>query len=148
MASLDVAKVPKLTNERTEKLVFPLIDWPGADHEGYSPRRRGRLSRRLDLQAGYSGPSTAEERKQFSPPHSITSSAVNRRFGGIVRPSSFAVFRLVTSSYFVGCSYGRSLGFSPRKMRSTYDAARRKSSRRSVPCKLARLVAQHSCRCR
>src|SRR5215216_2375162 len=103
MASLDVAKAPKLISERTEKLVFPLIDWPGAYHEGYSPRRRGRLSRRLDLQAGYSGPSTAEERKQFSPPHSSTSSARARSVGGIVRPSAVAVFRLITSSKFAGC---------------------------------------------
>src|SRR5215208_4687668 len=119
MASLDVAKVPKLINERTEKLVFPLIDWPGAYHEGYSPRRRGRLSRRLDLQAEYSGPSTAEERKQFSPSHSITSSARARSVGGIVRPRAFAVLRLTTSSYLVGACTGRFAGFSPLRMRST-----------------------------
>src|SRR5215218_5167875 len=110
MASLDVAKVPKLINERTEKLVFPLIDWPGAYHEGYSPRHRGRLSRRLDLQAEYSGPSTAEERKQFSPPHSITSS---------VRPRAVAVFTLITRSYFVGCSTGISAGGVPLNTLST-----------------------------
>src|SRR5215208_2502821 len=111
MASLDVAKAPKLINERTEKLVFPLIDWPGAYHEGYSPRRRGRLSRRLDLQAEYSGPSTAEERKQFSPPHSITSSARARSVGGIVRPRDLAVLRLIVSSNRDACSTGRSAGF-------------------------------------
>src|SRR5215204_6460525 len=125
MASLDVAKVPKLINEPTEKLVFPLIDGPGAYHEGYSPRRRGRLSRRLDLQAGYSGPSTAEERKQFSPPHSITSSARARSVGGIVRASVAAVLRLITSSNSVGCWTGRSAGFAPFKMRWTYIAALR-----------------------
>src|SRR5829696_1593975 len=113
MASLDVAKVPKLINERTEKLVFPLIDGPGAYHEGYSPRRRGRLSRRLAPQAEYSGPSTAEERKQFSPPHSITSSARARSVGEIVRPRAFAVLRLITSSNLVGCSTGRSGGLAP-----------------------------------
>src|SRR5215208_7040691 len=118
MASLDVAKVPKLINERTEKLVFPLIDRPGAYHEGYSPRRRGRLSRRLDLQAEYSGPSTAEERKQFSPPHSITSSARARSVGGMVRPRAFAVLRLTTSSNAVGICTGRSAGFAPLRMRS------------------------------
>src|SRR5215217_550945 len=119
MASLDVAKVPKLINERTEKLVFPLIDWPGAYHEGYSPRRRGRLSRRLDLQAEYSGPSTVEERKQFSPPHSITSSARARSVGGMVRSSAVAVFTLITRSYLVGCSTGISAGGVPLNTLST-----------------------------
>ena len=36
--------------------------------------------------------------------YSITSSAKNRNSRGITRPSSFAVFRLKTSSSFVGCS--------------------------------------------
>ena len=36
-------------------------------------------------------------------PHSITSSAVNRSVGGIVRPSVFAVLRLIPISYLVGC---------------------------------------------
>src|SRR5215217_6385762 len=93
MSSLDVAKVPKLVNERTEKLVFPLIDWPGAYHEGYSPGRRGRLSRRLDLQAEYSGPSTAEERNDLPPSHSITSSARPSSASGTVMLSAFAVLR-------------------------------------------------------
>jgi hypothetical protein len=35
--------------------------------------------------------------------HSITSSAVNRSFGGMVKPSAFAVFKLITRSYLVGC---------------------------------------------
>src|SRR3954453_10968715 len=133
MASLDVAKVPKLINERTEKLVFPLIDWPGAYHEGYSPRRRGRLSRRLDLQAEYSGPSTAEERKQFSPPHSITSSARARSAGGIVRPRRAADCRLMVSFHASGCSTGRWAGEAPWRIRATYQPARRCAYRRSWP---------------
>ena len=35
--------------------------------------------------------------------YSITSSAVNRSVGGMVKPSALAVFKLITSSYFVGC---------------------------------------------
>src|SRR6516162_3778580 len=65
--------------------------------------------------------------------HSITSSAVNRSVGGIVRPSVLAVARLITSSYLVGCWKGRSPAFSPRRTRSTYDAAPRYCSTRSVP---------------
>src|SRR5262249_38538557 len=64
---------------------------------------------------------------------SITSSAVNRSVGGIVRPSVLAVARLITSSYLVGCWKGRSPAFSPRRTRSTYDAAPRYCSTRSVP---------------
>src|SRR5207245_11603405 len=61
----------------------------------------------------------AEERDELAALHSITSSAVNKRFGGIVRPSALAVLRLITSSYLVGCWKGRSPAFSPRRMRST-----------------------------
>ena len=43
----------------------------------------------------------------------MTLSALTNTFGGIVRPICFAVFRLMTSSNFVGCSTGRSAGFAP-----------------------------------
>src|ERR1700675_1808874 len=36
--------------------------------------------------------------------YSITSSARSRNDSGIVSPSAFAVFRLITNSNFVGCS--------------------------------------------
>src|ERR1035437_80945 len=51
--------------------------------------------------------------------YSMTSSAVVSSDGGTVRPSNLAVFRLITSSNFVGCSIGRSAGFSPLKILST-----------------------------
>ncbi len=51
--------------------------------------------------------------------HRITSSARNRTVGGIVRPSALAVFRLMTSSNFVGRSTGRSAGFAPFRILST-----------------------------
>src|SRR5262249_31526769 len=66
-------------------------------------------------------------------PHSITSSARAMRVGGNSRPSALAVFKLMTSSYLVGVCTGRSAGFSPLRMRSTYVAARRKLSVRSTP---------------
>src|SRR5215831_6143501 len=57
--------------------------------------------------------------------HSITSSVrASSEIGGS-RSSAFAVFRLMTSSNLVACWTGRSPGFSPLRMRSTYDAARR-----------------------
>jgi hypothetical protein len=39
--------------------------------------------------------------------HSITWSARNSSDGGIVRPSSFAVLRLITSSNLTGLLYGQ-----------------------------------------
>ena len=43
---------------------------------------------------------------------------------GTVIPSPLAALRLTTSSKLVGCWTGRSEGFSPRKILSTYAAAR------------------------
>ena len=43
----------------------------------------------------------------------ITSSARSSSNCGIVMPSAFAVFRLITSSNLVGCSTGRSAGLAP-----------------------------------
>jgi hypothetical protein len=65
--------------------------------------------------------------------HRITSSAWMRMVGGMVRPRAWAVFTLMTSSNFMGCSTGRSAGLAPFKILSTYSAARRYSCRRSVP---------------
>jgi hypothetical protein len=57
--------------------------------------------------------------------YSITSSATASTPDGMVRPSALAVLRLMTSSYFVGVCTGKSAGFSPLRMRSTYPAASR-----------------------
>src|SRR5215510_6976310 len=65
--------------------------------------------------------------------HWITSSARTRMDCGIVRPSAFAVFRLMTSSNLVGCSTGRSAGFAPFRILSTKIAARRQMSLMSAP---------------
>ena len=51
--------------------------------------------------------------------YSITLSARCRSDGGIVRPSAFAVLRLMTRSNFVGCSTGRSAGLAPLRILST-----------------------------
>jgi hypothetical protein len=45
--------------------------------------------------------------------YSITSSASNCIGIGTLRPSALAVLRLITSSNLVGCTTGRSAGFSP-----------------------------------
>ena len=56
---------------------------------------------------------------RFNALHSITSSARASIVGGMVRPSAFAVFRLITNSKIVGCSTGRSAGLAPFKILST-----------------------------
>src|SRR5262249_25301903 len=72
--------------------------------------------------------SHAYKQAEVTSPHSITSSARASRLSGTVRPSAFAVLRLSTSSYLVGCWTGRLAGFSPLRIRSTYAAERRTMS--------------------
>src|SRR5262249_8693128 len=79
------------------------------------------------------GRATEQQNEIAAPDHSITSSARASSVGGTSRPSVLAVFKLITSSYFVGACTGRLAGFSPLRMRSTYVAARRKLSVRSTP---------------
>src|SRR5262249_20592263 len=69
--------------------------------------------------------------------HSCNSSASCRNVSGIVSQSAFAVLRLTTSSNLLASCTGKSPGFAPFRMRSTYEAACRykygKSIRRSAP---------------
>src|SRR5205814_1708322 len=65
--------------------------------------------------------------------HRITSSALTSIACGIVMPSAMAALRLITSSNFVGCSMGRSPGFAPLSILSTYSATRRDRSTRCAP---------------
>src|SRR6185295_1061340 len=91
--------------------------------------RRGKRAKREEHSA-------KSERKHFTSTytwiHLITLSALASTLGGIVRPICLAVFRLITSSNFVGCSMGRSAGLAPFRILSTYVAARRKLSASSV----------------
>src|SRR5262249_2341021 len=66
-------------------------------------------------------------------PYSITSVARSRVDVGTVRPSALAAVRLTTSANLVAACTGRSAGFSPLRMRSTYDAAPRNESAISTP---------------
>ena len=72
-------------------------------------------------------------RKECRGFYSITSSARASIVGGMVRPSAFAVLRLITSSNFVGCSTGMSLGLPPCKILITKDALRRNVSGPEAP---------------
>jgi hypothetical protein len=59
--------------------------------------------------------------------HSITSSAATSRVCGTVRPSAFAVLRLMTKSNLVGCSTRNFLGLVPR--RKSYRPSRQSAER-------------------
>src|SRR6516164_256260 len=63
------------------------------------------------------GRRAANQGDELAPFHSITSSASASSLSGIWRPSAFAVLRLITSSYLVGSTTGRSADFSPLRMR-------------------------------
>src|SRR5216683_4443181 len=55
--------------------------------------------------------------------YSITTSASASSFAGMSRRSAFAVLRLMINSNLVGCTTGRSAGFSPLRIRPTYMPA-------------------------
>jgi hypothetical protein len=61
--------------------------------------------------------SRPEQVQQSNIDYSITSSARASSIGGTVRPSAMTVGRLMTSSNLVGCTTGRSAGFSPLRTR-------------------------------
>src|SRR5437868_3139094 len=65
--------------------------------------------------------------------YSITSSASAITVGGTVSPSVVAVLRLMANSNLIGACAGSSAGLAPFKMRSTYEAERRKMSDVSGP---------------
>src|SRR6516162_8950739 len=79
------------------------------DHR-HRPLLRARGARRYRHRA------SQQEQQLAAVHHSMTSSARARIEGGTVRPSSFAVLRLTTSSKVVGCWTGRSAGFSPLRI--------------------------------
>src|SRR3954468_13824326 len=56
------------------------------------------------------GERATDQRDERAPFHSITSSAMASTPGGKLRPSAFAVLRLIRNSNLVGCSTGRSAG--------------------------------------
>jgi len=65
--------------------------------------------------------------------YSITRFARPSSDCGIVRPRALAVLRLMTNSNVVGRSMGRSPGFAPRKILSTWRAAPCQSAVRLAP---------------
>jgi hypothetical protein len=60
-----------------------------------------------------------EERDEVAAGHSMTSSAVASSDGGTVRPSTRAVWWLMTKSILFDCTTGNSADFAPLRMRPT-----------------------------
>src|SRR5262249_34702337 len=134
-----------ITADRPPRLLEPLQERPdaslkfrtvrgcGQEHAN-APRSLGLLRARRERPRSRRA---ADERDEVAPfelsAHSITSSARAGRLSGTSRPSAFAVLRLMTSSYFVGVCTGRSAGFSPLRIRSTYPATSRYWSTRPGP---------------
>src|SRR5215475_3125537 len=88
------------------------------------PSRADILNVELIVRSG----ATADSCTAATPPYSISSSARASRVGGTVMPSALAVFILMTSWKRVGCSTGKSAGWAPFRILSTYTAALRKRS--------------------
>jgi hypothetical protein len=94
---------------------FPLVDnacghvrfWGHSRHRHFIP------SRQLMTRSGHLLPSIGALRKVYS----ITLSAMASSDGGTVRPSAFAVVRLMASSNLVDCITGILAGFSPLRIR-------------------------------
>src|SRR6266550_4806356 len=118
--SLNIAKV---TQTLSECLLAGLRAEPSARGQISDPRdftRPFRLGGKAKCKE-YSGQSETDKFRihcfsRYMYLHRITLSAHATTFGGIVRPIYFAVFRLITSSNFVGCSTGRAVGLAPFKV--------------------------------
>jgi len=91
-----------------------------------SDRKRRSISRTLGSIAGISSltkhgappwKGESDKRDERAPLHSITSSARASSEIGKLRPSVFAIFKLITSSTLVDCWTGRSAGFVPVRIR-------------------------------
>src|SRR5262245_12725643 len=103
--------------EDTHPVAQPFKRWPRLIGENADATNLASLGgsskRRRDNRA-------AEQRDELTAAaHSITSSARASTVAGMSRPSALAVFRLMVSFEVVGAWIGRSVGFSPFKMRST-----------------------------
>jgi hypothetical protein len=73
--------------------------------------------------AKWPGGRAAKQHDELAALHSIASSVSASSLSGMVRPSVFAVFRLITSSSLAGCSTGKSVGLAPLRILSMWLAA-------------------------
>src|SRR5215831_19668090 len=112
-----------VTLESADHLLSPVVRrTPRSAADARASRARGPLQREVRHPSRTTPPSQYPLILGFV--HSMIWSARTSTDCGIVSPRTLAVLRLITSSNFVVCSTGRSAGFAPFRMRSTYVAAR------------------------
>ena len=103
----------------------------------YRPTAAGRLSAKQTFNESGLIDDRGEQRQpcdqSATRPHWITSSARSSTDCGIVMPSAFAVFMLITRSNLVGCRTGKSAGLAPLRIRPVYTPAWRCTSGRLTP---------------
>jgi len=109
--ALDIAGLLKALEERNGEVLVFVINGQSAEIPNH--RRRRLLGPRRE-RPRHRAPEPRDESPAL---HWIMSSAVANSVSGMVKPSALAVFRLMTSSNFVGCMTGRSEGLSPLRMR-------------------------------
>jgi hypothetical protein len=91
----------------------------GPEKFGRHPKKTfATLSPQKRTEVGHRAMSVSCHERKRPSPHSITSSASDIRLSEILTPSALAVFKLMTSSNFVGCKTGRSAGCAPLTMRA------------------------------
>ena len=81
------------------------LEFNAFHHECGIPIRRGRVRHEVE-----------QFHVRFCFPDAATADAFRERFGGTLRSSALAVFRLMTNSNVVGNWTGRSAGFAPFKI--------------------------------
>src|SRR5262249_41055829 len=115
VSAVDPAELPQRTHKRCHAgLNFRVALRPR--HEQTDPLHPAGL-----LRAGRERPRhrAAKKGDEVAPLHSITSSARASRVAGTSRPRAPAATVLMTSSYLVGISIGKSPGFAPLRMDAT-----------------------------
>src|SRR5262249_48217161 len=125
IAAFDIAELLKALPDRAELAIIEVGAGQQTDQR-YCSLLRPRRERPRSCSA-------AEQRDERAALHSITSSARCCKNKGTSTPMALAVWRLITSSNFVGCSTGRSAGFVPCKILCTNAALRRYICGTSAP---------------
>ena len=115
--SLGVTQFTQPRSQGSDRLHVGAGRQRGSDHDTHDRY----LSRLLGLHGERRRQNVEDNAADERPPvdHWITSSARSRSDDGITRPSALAVFRLIISSSFAGCSIARSPGLAPFRIRST-----------------------------
>src|SRR5204863_4333669 len=115
VSAIDPAELPQRSHKRRHAGLNFRVGL-GPRHQHTDPPHPIRLLRARRERPG--GRRAAEQCDELAALHSLTSSAAASRVAGTVRPSAFAVLRLITNSNFTVCWIGKVEGFSPLRTRA------------------------------